>query len=159
VDVVIIISAIAAGLLVAELLLPTGGLLAIIGAAGFAAAGILALGEDNEAADYIGPGLITLGVLSVITVFVITPKVVRAHRDEPVRTGWEEVVGSVGDVREPLDPSGQIFVGGALWQARLADSGSEVGVGNRVRVESVDGLTLVVRPVSAGDPKPVSKGE
>jgi membrane-bound serine protease (ClpP class) len=158
VDVVIIISAIAAGLLVAELLLPTGGLLAIIGAAGFAAAGIVALGEDNEAGDYIGPGLITLGVLSLITVFVITPKVLRAHRDEPVRTGWEEVVGSVGEVREPLDPDGQVFVGGALWQARLADEGAEVGVGNRVRVESVDGLTLVVRPVSAGDPEPVEKG-
>lgn len=158
VDLVILISALAAGLLVAELLLPTGGLLAIIGAAGFAAAGVVALGEDNEASDYIGPGLITLGVLSLITVFVITPKVLRAHRDEPVRTGWEEVVGSVGEVREPLDPSGQVFVGGALWQARLADDGSEVGVGNRVRVESVDGLTLVVRPVSAGDPEPVEKG-
>jgi membrane-bound ClpP family serine protease len=158
VDVVIIISAIAAGLLVAELLLPTGGLLAIIGAAGFAAAGIVALGEDNAASDYIGPGLITLGVLSLITVFVITPKVIRAHRDEPVRTGWEEVTGSVGEVREPLDPAGQVFVGGALWQARVADEGTEVGVGNRVRVESVDGLTLVVRPISAGDPEPVEKG-
>jgi membrane-bound serine protease (ClpP class) len=157
VDVVIIISAIAAGLLIAELLLPTGGLLAIIGAAGFAAAGIVALGEDSEVADYVGPGLITLGVLSLVTVFVITPKVVRAHRDEPVRTGWEEVVGSVGEVREPLDPAGQIFVGGALWRARAADGG-EIGVGNRVRVESVDGLTLVVRPVSAGDPEPVEKG-
>lgn len=157
-DLVILLSAVAAGLLVAELLLPTGGLLAIIGAAGFAAAGVVALGEDNEASDYIGPGLITLGVLSLITVFVITPKVLRAHRDEPVRTGWEEMVGSVGEVREPLDPSGQVFVGGALWQARLADDGSEIGVGNRVRVESVDGLTLVVRPVSAGDPEPVEKG-
>ena len=157
-DLVILLSAVAAGLLVAELLLPTGGLLAIIGAAGFAAAGVVALGEDNEASDYIGPGLITLGVLSLITVFVITPKVLRAHRDEPVRTGWEEVVGSVGEVREPLDPSGQVFVGGALWQARLADDGSEIGVGNRVRVESVEGLTLVVRPVTAGDPEPVAKG-
>jgi membrane-bound serine protease (ClpP class) len=85
-------------------------------------------------------------------------KALTAHRDEPVRTGWEEVIGSVGEVREPLDPSGQIFVGGALWQARPADEGSEIGVGNRVRVESVDGLTLVVRPVSAGDPEPVEKG-
>jgi membrane-bound serine protease (ClpP class) len=85
-------------------------------------------------------------------------KALAAYRNEPVRTGWEEVIGSVGEVREPLDPSGQVFVGGALWQARVADGG-EVGVGNRVRVESVDGLTLVVRPVAAGDPEPVEKGK
>jgi membrane-bound serine protease (ClpP class) len=84
-------------------------------------------------------------------------KALAAYRNEPVRTGWEEVVGSVGEVREPLNPAGQVFVGGALWQARIADGG-EVGVGNRVRVESVEGLTLVVRPVSAGDPEPVEKG-
>ena len=85
-------------------------------------------------------------------------KALAAYRNEPVQTGWEEVVGSVGEVREPLDPSGQVFVGGALWRARPADEASEIGVGNRVRVESVDGLTLVVRPVSAGDPEPVEKG-
>jgi membrane-bound serine protease (ClpP class) len=150
-EVVIIISAIAAGLLIAELLLPTGGLLAIIGAAGFAAAGIVALGEDSEAGDYIGPGLITLGVLSVATAFLITPKVLRAHRDEPVRTGWEELVGREGEVREPLDPVGAIWVEGALWKARVGDGKPGIEAGNRVLVESVDGLTLVVSPVGAGD--------
>jgi membrane-bound serine protease (ClpP class) len=96
-------------------------------------------------------------ILAGFVVFA-SRKALQAHRDEPVRTGWEEVIGSVGDVREPLDPSGQVFVGGALWQARPADARSRIGVGNRVRVESVDGLTLVVRPVSAGDPEPVEKG-
>jgi membrane-bound serine protease (ClpP class) len=98
------------------------------------------------------------GVILAGFVVFASRKALQAHRDEPVRTGWEEVVGSVGDVREPLDPSGQVFVGGALWRARPTDEGSEIGVGNRVRVESVDGLTLVVRPVSAGDPEPVEKG-
>jgi membrane-bound serine protease (ClpP class) len=98
------------------------------------------------------------GVILAGFVVFASRKALQAHRDEPVRTGWEEVVGSVGEVREPLDPSGQVFVGGALWQARPADKGSEIGVGNRVRVESVDGLTLVVKPTSAADPDPIEKG-
>jgi membrane-bound serine protease (ClpP class) len=110
-------------------------------------------GHDIAVAWIVVGGLILAGF-----VVFASQKALAAHRDEPVRTGWEEVIGSEGEVREPLDPSGQVFVGGALWQARSADKGSEIGVGNRVRVESVDGLTLVVRPVSAGDPEPVEKG-
>lgn len=150
-EIVIIISAIAVGLLLAELLLPTGGLLAFIGAAGLVAAGVVALGDESTASDYIGPGLITAGALSVITFFVVTPKILKAHRDEPVRTGWEELIGSEGDVREPLDPEGHVWIEGALWRARVGDGSPRVEMGNRVHVESVDGLTLVVRPVRAGD--------
>jgi membrane-bound serine protease (ClpP class) len=156
-ELVIIISAIAVALLIVELLAPTGGTLAVIGAAGFVTAGILALGEDSEVADYVGPGLITLGVLSLITVFIITPKVLRAHRDEPVRTGWEELIGKEAEVREPLDPSGQVWIEGALWRARVADGAPAIGLGNRVLIESVDGLTLVVKPVGGGT-EPVQKG-
>ena len=126
VEVVTIIAGIAVALLLIELLLPTGGVLALIGAAGLVAAGIVALGEDSEASDYVGPGLITLGVLSIATFFIITPKIVRAHRDEPVRTGWEELIGHDAEVREPLDPLGQVWIEGALWKARAADDGGPV---------------------------------
>jgi membrane-bound serine protease (ClpP class) len=157
-EIVIIISAIAVGLLLAELLLPTGGLLAVIGAAGLVAAGVVALGEDTSASDYLGPGLITAGVLSVITFFVVTPKILRAQRDEPVRTGWEELVGSEAEVREPLDPVGHVWIQGALWRARVDDGTPRVEPGNRVHIESVDGLTLVVRPVQPGGSEPGPTG-
>ena len=147
-EVVLIITGLAVALLLIELLLPTGGVLAIIGAAGLVVAGVLALGEDSDASDYLGPGLITLGILSLISFFVITPKILQAHRDQP-QTGWEELMGRDGEVRSPLDPVGQILIEGALWKARVPDGDAPVGVGNRVRVESVDGLMLVVRPVSA----------
>jgi membrane-bound serine protease (ClpP class) len=146
VEVVAIIAAIGVMLLLIELLLPTGGVLALIGAGGLVAAGIVSLNEDNAAADYVGPGLITLGVLSVITVFIITPKIVRAHRDEPVRTGWEELIGRDAEVRDSLSPVGQVWIEGALWKARAADDDAPITIGTRVKVESVDGLTLVVRP-------------
>ena len=145
-EIVYIISGIAIGIMLAELLLPTGGVLAVIGAIGLMVAGVLALGDDADSAEYVGAGLITLGVLSLITAVIVGRKVLSAHRDEPVRTGWEELVGKDAEVREPLDPVGQIWIEGALWKARVPDGEPQIGIGNRVRVESVDGLTLVVRP-------------
>jgi membrane-bound serine protease (ClpP class) len=149
-EIVYIIAGVAVGVMLAELLLPTGGVLAVIGAAGLVAAGVIALGEDSEVADYAGPGLITVGVLSAVTTIVIGRKVLAAHRDEPVRTGWEELVGREAEVREPLDPVGQIWVEGALWKARVGDGEPAIGVGARVQIRAVDGLTLVVGPVPAG---------
>lgn len=152
-EVVFVIAGIAIGLLLAELLLPTGGVLAVIGAAGLVAAGLVALGEDSDAGDYVGPGLVTLGVLSLITSIFIGRKVLDAHRDEPVRTGWEELMGKDAEVREQLDPVGQVWIEGALWKARVPDGSPQIGIGNRVRIESVDGLTLVVAPLAAAETK------
>jgi membrane-bound serine protease (ClpP class) len=73
-----------------------------------------------------------------------------AARHGPVSTGWEELLGCDGVVRVPLEPVGQIFVQGALWRARLTDPDAAVPrVGDRVRVDSVDGLTLSVTPLGA----------
>jgi membrane-bound serine protease (ClpP class) len=95
-------------------------------------------------------------VLAAFVVFA-SRKAIAAHRDEPVRTGSEELVGSIGEVRLPLDPEGQIFIQGALWRARAIRAGG-IGPGNRVRVRAVDGLTLEVEPVTDQDPATVEKG-
>jgi enediyne biosynthesis protein E5 len=55
-------------------------------------------------------------------------------------------IDSRGQVRVPLAPVGQVFVEGALWRARPIDEGTSLDRGYRVRVESVDGLTLLVKP-------------
>lgn len=133
-------------LLLIELLLPTGGVLAALGVAGVIAAGVIALGSDSDAADYVGPALITLGILSGITFYYVARKVIAAHRGQPVRTGAEELVGAVAEARSAIDPDGQVWLEGTLWGARLANNGEPAQVGDRVRVEAVEGLTLVVRP-------------
>jgi membrane-bound serine protease (ClpP class) len=147
VEVVFIIAGIAVALLLAELLLPTGGLLAFIGAAGLIAAGIVALGDDTDHADAIGAGLIAGGVISIGAFAVVSRKVLAAHREAP-QTGREELIGAEGEVRVALEPVGQVFVDGALWRARPGDGQSPIATGTRVRIESVDGLTLIVRPAS-----------
>lgn len=142
----ILIALVGFGLLAAELLLPTGGVLAVLGVLGLTAAGVVAFGSDSDVADYAGGALIALGVLSGITFYFVTRKVWEAHRNDRVRTGAEEMVGGAAEARSSIDPEGQVWVEGALWRARLADGAAPIRLGDRVRVEAVDGLTLVVRP-------------
>ncbi|MGV1047777.1 MAG: NfeD family protein [Solirubrobacterales bacterium] len=142
----VIVALVGFGLLVAELLLPTGGLLAVVGVAGLVAAGIVALDSNNSDGDVIGGALITLGVLSAITFYFVTRKVLAAHRDQPVRGGTEEMIGQLAEARSAIAPEGQVFMAGTHWGARLASGAAPIALGDRVRVEAVDGLTLVVRP-------------
>jgi membrane-bound serine protease (ClpP class) len=149
-DAVAVIAVIAIALLLTELLLPTGGALAVLGAIGLVAAGVVALESNSGTGEWIGPALVALGLLSLVTFYFVTRKVVAAHRDEDVRTGIEEMVGSTAEVRNTLDPEGQVWSGGTLWSARLAGGApGPARPGDRVVIEAVDGLTLVVKPVSA----------
>ncbi len=145
----VIVALVAFGLLIAEIVLPTGGVLAAIGAAGLIAAGVVALNSDSGAADYAGPGLITLGVLSAATFYFVARRVIAAQRETRVRTGVEELVGATAEARSSLDPDGQVWIEGALWRARLSDRAKPARLGDRVTVEAVDGLTLVVSPEAA----------
>jgi membrane-bound serine protease (ClpP class) len=145
-DTALILALIGIALLVGELLLSTGGVLAVLGALGLVAGGVFALESSSDGADYVGPALIALGVLSLVAFYFITRKVIAAHREQPVRTGTEELVGSTAEVRSTLDPEGRVWAGGTIWSARLADGVAPVKLGDRVRVDAVEGLTLVVRP-------------
>lgn len=141
----VVIALVGLGLLLAELLLPTGGVLAAIGIAGLTAAGIVALNSDSGAADYIGGALIALGVLCAISFWFISGKVIAAHRQPRVRTGTEEIVGALAEARSAINPEGRVWLGGTIWSARLAADAEPIRLGDKVLVEAVDGLTLVVR--------------
>src|SRR3954468_9742929 len=154
----VVIALIGLGLLLAELLLPTGGILAFLGVAGLTGAGIVALGSDSSAADYVGGALIALGVVSAISFYFITRKVLAAHRNQHVGTGTEERIGSSAEARSSIDPDGRVWLGGTIWSARLAAGSGPVGPGDRVTVEAVDGLTLVVRPQQPQTPVQSSEG-
>lgn len=142
----VVIALIALALVLVELVLPTGGALAAIGALGLIASGVVALSSDSSAADYAGPALIALGVLTAIAFFFVARKVVESQVGNPAQTGPEQMVGGLADARSAIDPDGKVWMEGTLWAARLADGAERVGLGDKVRVEAVDGLTLVVRP-------------
>jgi membrane-bound serine protease (ClpP class) len=120
------------------------GVLAASGVLALVLSGLL-LFNTNEGFGVSVPVVIGAGiVLGGFFAFVVQ-RAVRARR-EPVHTGYEEMVGALGEVRAPLAPEGQVFTRGALWRARATNGAGELHPGDRVRVESVDGLTLLVRP-------------
>jgi membrane-bound serine protease (ClpP class) len=60
-----------------------------------------------------------------------------------VSVGVETLVGREGVAVGDLWPTGQVKIGGEIWEARC-DGGCDAGT--RVVVRSVDGLTLFVGP-------------
>ena len=141
------------GMIVAETQLPTSGILGGAGVIGLALGGLLLF--DTEPGFGISPAVViaTTVLIGGFLVFALH-KVMQAHKGK-VHTGWEELIGFEGDVREPIDPVGQVFVDGGLWRARPIEGlpgGDETRLrerGVRVRVDAVDGLTLLVRPAAS----------
>ena len=78
-------------------------------------------------------------VLGGVWVFALS-KALQVRRSA-VEVDPQLIAGSVGEVRE----NGLVYVNGELWQARTAH-GEELHRGDQVRVESLDGLVLTVRP-------------
>jgi membrane-bound serine protease (ClpP class) len=139
----------AVGLIVAETQLP-GGVLGGAGVIALAASGLLLYDTDSDEFGVSPPVVIVLALVIGVGLLVVVRKVMDT-RHNPVLTGWEELVGAEAIVRQPLAPVGQVFVQGALWRARSSAEGERIDSAARVRVESVDGLTLEVRPVQAGE--------
>ena len=134
----------ALGFFVAEIKIVSHGVLGAAGIVALVAGGLLLFDTDSDAYDVSVPAAVAAGaILGGFTLFAVSKAV--AARHEPVRTGWEELVGKEGVVRIPLDPIGQVFIHGALWRAHSA-GGKELRPGDRVTVDSVEGLTLEVSP-------------
>ena len=73
-----------------------------------------------------------------------------ARRWRP-QTGAEAMIGKNAEVVAPCRPTGTVRVEGELWEAYCAEG---AGTGETVRIERLDGLTLVVsrQPKSGSQP-------
>ncbi len=128
-------------------LLSALGVIALIGA------GIFMFDRQTDPTS-IAAVVIGAGVVGAFMVFVIE----RAEgvRGQPALTGWEELIGATGEVRsgrlsDDRDVA-QVFLNGALWEARLASDSDPVDLSDTVKVEEVEGLTLVVRRFDRDEP-------
>lgn len=81
---------------------------------------------------------------AVLFFLLLAGAVVRVHRRRPT-TGMEGLVTSVGEALTDLDPEGQIFIRGEIWEARCPAGARK---GDRVRVVKADSLKLDVEPIN-----------
>jgi membrane-bound serine protease (ClpP class) len=131
------------GFIIAELFLPTYGILGVAGIAAFVFGSLFLM--DTTAPEFqISLKLIfpTAATLAATAVF-ISVSILKAQRRKHL-SGLEALVGEVGQVRETVgEKRGKVFVQGELWNAR-SESGDPIPHGALVVVKQVQHLELVV---------------
>jgi membrane-bound serine protease (ClpP class) len=128
------------------------GLMGLSGVIAIAAGGLMLFRTPGEG---VSP-LLVIGmsvVAGVLLAFVATKVVEARHRPVTAGGGSLTLVGRTAVVRTRLQPRGQVYLHGELWQAE-APEGEEVDPGREVVVEGVEGLTLRVTPA----PAPTTEG-
>jgi membrane-bound serine protease (ClpP class) len=128
------------------------GLMGLSGVIAIAAGGLMLFRTPGEG---VSPFLV-IGmsvVAGVLLAFVATKVVQARHRPVTAGGGSLTLVGRTAVVRTRLQPRGQVYLHGELWQAE-ASEGEDVDPGREVVVEGVDGLTLRVTPA----PAPTTEG-
>ena len=87
-------------------------------------------------------GIIALWVVKDVVLFFF---VWRAY-DQDRHTDANTMIGLCGIVKDRLAPSGYVEVHGELWQAEVTEAAPPIEGGERIRVQEIRGLTLIVQP-------------
>ncbi|HEU5431455.1 MAG TPA: NfeD family protein, partial [Thermomicrobiales bacterium] len=142
-------------LFVADLFVPSFGILTIGGVISFVLGSYLLLGQGAPPGFRIAPAVIwTMTVLLVLFFLFIGGSVLAARFRKP-KTGREALIDAVGTVRTPLAPDGVVFIGGELWQATVAADVPRdrlpIPVNTPVILTKLDGLRAIVRPATPAE--------
>lgn len=131
-------------LFVADLFLPSHGILTFGGIASLILGGAILINTSGSYGAAIGVDpwlLITMSVLLGGFFLFGVAKAIQA-RLRPPATGRERLLGAMAEVRVPLKPHGMVFLDGQLWSA-VCNEG-DAPAGSIVRVAAINGLTLTV---------------
>ena len=131
------------GLLIAEVLVTSYGLLFLLGVACLLVGGMMIF-DMPEVSDLrvsfwavLVPAVTGMAAFAAVVLFSVG----RSMRRRPA-AGIGEMIGMVGRVVSALQPEGSVFVRGEHWKARADEP---LVVGDRVEIVAVDGLRLRVR--------------
>jgi membrane-bound ClpP family serine protease len=138
-DIGLLLVIVGAALVVAEAHLPSHGVLGTGAVVALTLGVILALTGAGTAVGVAVAAGLGVGAVGALWVWILVRKALATRRLR-LRNG---LIGRIGTVKQ----SGQVFVDGALWRARVWDLQEEPALkpGDSVVVEYVNGLTLTVR--------------
>ncbi|KUK85824.1 MAG: Membrane-bound serine protease [candidate division TA06 bacterium 34_109] len=126
-----------------EIYTPTFGLLTAGGIISLTL-GSFMLTKDLAPFLKISTGIILTMVLATAAFFIFAlTKGIKIQRKKPI-FGKESMIGMIGTARTNLNPDGQVFLHGEIWQATTSDE-KPVKKGEQVIVEALDGLRLIVK--------------
>ncbi len=131
------------GLLLAEIFVPTFGLLFLAGCVCFLLGGsmLFALPEVSDLTvsfwSVLVPAVTGVAIFGGIVVYAVGRSIRRAQT-----AGVSELMGLVGRAATPLEPQGTVFVRGEYWTAQADES---IGADESVEITAVEGMRLRVR--------------
>ena len=130
--------------MVGELFVPSFGALGIGGVIAFVIGSVILL-DTNVPGMTVAWPVIGMFALTSAGFFMLVINLVFKAQHQPVVSGAEELIGSMGDVLEDFSGrQGRVRVHSELWKARGSDA---LRKGQRVRVVARDGLVLQVEAV------------
>ncbi len=131
------------GLMVAEALVPSFGILGIGGVIAFCIGGLMLFDTEMEAFQV---GLPTIGATAVVSALLIfaTVSIAMKIRNKRVTTGMSALIGEHGEALNDFGKEGQVRIGGEIWRAKSNDT---IEAGDTVSVKSVDGLLMTVAKI------------
>jgi membrane-bound serine protease (ClpP class) len=129
-------------LFVADIKVPSHGVLTAGGVVSFVAGSLLL---TKEQAPFLRISLTLIltvaGLTAAFFIFAVGAGIRAQTRT--VQTGRESLIGAVGEARSDLAPTGTVFLQGEFWNATSV--GDPIAAGEHVRVVRVTGLRLDVR--------------
>lgn len=130
------------GLMVLDAFTPTNGILTTGGVVALLIGSLTLFNiPDRSIGLSLGTIFAVVGVSAALSIFVLS-KALMIQRKKPV-TGTNSLIGAVGGVRRDLTPNGTIAIRGEYWDAHSVEG--TIQLGERVRVQGIDGRTLLVR--------------
>jgi len=133
-------------LFIAEINIMSYGLLSVSGVISIFLGSTMLIDSDDPAMQISRAILYpTLGMTIVLSLGIV----VLATRTRSLKKlgGMEGMIGEIGLVKETLNPNGTVLVHGELWEA---EAETQVVEGEKVRVDSVQGLKITVSPLAVG---------
>ncbi|MHB8755816.1 MAG: NfeD family protein [Candidatus Acidiferrales bacterium] len=140
-------------LFVLEAKFPTHGVLGVGGAIAMLL-GALMLVHSPITTGGVHPGIAFAVTLPVALIVIFLMRLVLRSRTWKRATGVDELLGEVGEMMEPVEAmgtKGMVLIHGELWRAV---ANQPIPKGAHVRVDKVQGLTLIVEPVRSATVSP-----
>lgn len=119
-----------------------------VGAAITLVLGSVFLFPPDENVPQISPWLIGSVTLASLGFFGMALFAVAHTQQMQAKVSAEEIVGQIGIVTDPLDPTGTVQVQSELWTAIATGDDSSIDAGEEVEIVAVEGLKVCVKRIN-----------
>ncbi|MEY3218813.1 MAG: hypothetical protein RIT27_170 [Pseudomonadota bacterium] len=130
--------------MIAEALTPSFGILGFGGIVAFVIGSIMLFDSNSPDFEIAYSLIATFSVTNAILFLWVGKKLSDLRNQKPL-TGYEQMLGEIGECISVENKQLRVSIHGEIWQARSSQS---LTVGQMVKIKNVDGLTLDVEPLN-----------